>query len=260
MHKADDDPRPLAEWADDQLGAGMDGNAACLQCHDIYRTNLTAHTKHAPESSGSSCYNCHMPYTTYGLLKTIRSHTISNPSATETVDAGRPNACNLCHLDKTLEWTADSLNRWYGTPKPELGEDERSTAASVLWTLRGDAGQRAIAAQAMAWSPAQQVSGTSWMAPHLATLLDDPYDAVRFIAIRSLRTLPGFADFQFNFVAPGSERRQAQLRTMAAWDRAKGAAPSMPPTTLVRADRSLDVDNVLRLLKLRNTRRVLLRE
>ncbi len=260
MHKADDDKRSLGEWADDQLGIGMDGNGACLQCHEKFGANLTAHTKHAADSSGSSCYNCHMPYTTYGLLKTIRSHTISNPSAAETVDAGRPNACNLCHLDKTLEWTADALGRWYGTQKPALEEDDRTTAASVLWMLRGDAGQRAIAAQAMAWPPAQHASGTAWMPPHLATLLDDPYDAVRFIAIRSLRSLPGFGDFQYNFVAPPQDRRQAQLRTMAAWDRAKTSAGVMPEQTLVRGDRSLDVENVLRLLKSRNTRRVLLRE
>jgi len=260
MHKADDDTRSLGEWADDQLGAGMDGNGACLQCHDSYRANLTAHTRHAADSSGSSCYNCHMPYTTYGLLKTIRSHTISNPSASETVDADRPNACNLCHLDKTLEWTADALNRLYGTPKPELGEDDKTIASSVLWTLKGDAGERAIAAQAMGWAPAQHASGTNWMPPHLATLLDDPYDAVRFIAIRSLRTLPGFGDLQFNFVAPSPDRRQAQLRTMTAWDRLKTSAGAMPPQTLVRADRSLDIESVLRLLKSRNTRRVLLRE
>ena len=201
-----------------------------------------------------------MPYTTYGLLKTIRSHSISNPSANETVDAGRPNACNLCHLDKTLEWTADALNRWYGTQKPVLDEEDRTTAASVLWMLRGDAGQRAISAQAMGWAPAQQAAGTDWVAPHLATLLDDPYDAVRFIAIRSLKTLPGFGGLQYNFVAPSQDRRQAQLRTMAAWDRAKASAGAMPTQTLVRADRSLDVEKVLRLLKSRNTRRVLLRE
>jgi hypothetical protein len=126
--------------------------------------------------------------------------------------------------------------------------------------LRGDAGQRAIAAQAMGWAPAQQTSGTGWMPPHLATLLDDPYDAVRFIAVRSLKTLPGFGDFQYNFVASAQDRRQAQLRTMAAWDRAKTSAALMPPQALVRADRSLDVERVLRLLKMRNNRRVLLRE
>ena len=27
---------------------------------------------------------------------------------------GRPNACNLCHLDRTLGWTEQHLVRWYG--------------------------------------------------------------------------------------------------------------------------------------------------
>jgi hypothetical protein len=260
MHKADDDPRSLDDWADDQLGPGMDGNAACFQCHETYRQNVTAHTRHAADSSGSSCYNCHMPYTTYGLLKTIRSHTVSNPSAAESLEAGRPNACNLCHLDKTLGWTAENLERWYGMPKPPLDGDDATVAASLLWMLRGDAGQRAIAAQAMAWPPAQQASGTEWMAPHLATLLDDPYEAVRFIASRSLGTLPGLTNFEYDFVQPSASRRQAQLRTMATWDRTRGAAARAKPEVLIAEDGSVKVEAVLRLLKARNQRRVLLRE
>ena len=166
------------------------------------RANLTAHTHHAANSAGSSCYNCHMPYTTYGLLKTIRSHTVGSPSVTESVETGRPNACNLCHLDKTLAWTAEALESWYRRRGSPLGADEQNVAASLLWLLQGDAGQRAIVAQAMAWPPAQQASGTDWMAPHLAQLLDDPYDAVRFVAARSMRTLPGFSGFTFDFIAP----------------------------------------------------------
>ena len=101
----------------------------------------------------------------------------------------------------------DALARWYGdAPRPSLSDDERSIAASLLWLLRGDAGQRAIAAQAMGWAPAQEASGTDWMAPYLAQLLDDPYDAVRFIAGRSLRTLPGFEAFEYDFVAGPTTR------------------------------------------------------
>ncbi len=131
MHKPDEDSRPIDEWANDQLKAGMDGNNACLACHEPIRANPTAHTRHAADSSGSSCYNCHMPYTTYGLLKTIRSHTISSPSVAESVDSGRPNACNLCHLDKTLAWTGSALAQWYGTPKVTLSNDQQSTAAAL---------------------------------------------------------------------------------------------------------------------------------
>jgi hypothetical protein len=106
-----------------------------------------------------------MPYTTYGLLKTIRSHQISSPSVKATLETGRPDACNLCHLDKTLAWTAEYLEKWYATPKPQLGDEEQSVAASLLWLLKGDAGQRAIVAQSLGWAPAQQASGTAWIAP-----------------------------------------------------------------------------------------------
>ena len=238
----------------------MDGNAACVQCHPSYRDNVTAHTRHAADSSGSACYNCHMPYTTYGLLKTIRSHTVSSPSAAETLDAGRPNACNLCHLDRTLAWTGDTLERWYGIPSPALDADDRTIAASLVWLLRGDAGLRAIAAQSMGWQPAQQASGTDWMAPYLAELLDDPYDAVRYIAGRSLRSLPGLSALEYDFVAPPRVRFQAQLRTMALWDKARGAPPRSDPHLLYGRDGSVNIEQVQRLLKARDTRRVLLRE
>ena len=272
LHKKSEDQRSLAAWADDQLSvfgkeaAGDPGNgpgtsnAACLQCHEPMRANPTAHTHHAANSAGSSCYNCHMPYTTYGLLKTIRSHTIRSPSVRESVEAGRPNACNLCHLDRTLLWTGEALRRWYKTPTVPLGDDDRGVAASVLWLLTGDAGQRAIVSQAMAWPPAQEASGADWMAPYLAQLIDDPYDAVRLGAARSLAALPGFNTFAVAVVAPPAARRQAQLRTMATWDRVRKRPGRQDPELLMTPVGELDIPRVLGLLKRRNNRAMLLRE
>ena len=113
------------------------------------------------------------------------------------------------------------LSQWYGSAEP-LARRDRSVAASLLRLLRGDAGQRAIVAQAMGWGPAQHASGTDWMAPHLAQLLDDPYDAVRFIAGRSLRTLPEFSSFDYDFAAPVDRRRDAQRRVMTTFSRVRG--------------------------------------
>lgn len=79
MHKADTDSRSLEEWTDDQLHPGMRGNAACVDCHDASQYG-EQHTHHAPTSSGSNCYSCHMPFTSYGILKAIRSHHISSPN------------------------------------------------------------------------------------------------------------------------------------------------------------------------------------
>jgi len=260
LHKTADDPRPYRQWADDQLSKGKEGNQACLQCHPVIAQNLAAHTHHKVESSGSSCYNCHMPYTTYGLLKTIRSHTVSSPSVAESVDHGRPNACNMCHLDRTLEWANKALADWYGTPPAPLTDTQRTVSASVLWLLTGDAGIRAIVSQAIAWPSAQQVSGTDWMAPYLAQLLDDPYDALRFGAARSLRALPGFSGFSYDFVAPSTALREAQLRTMTTWDRVRESPKRADPELLLNPDGSLQIEAVLALLKQRDNRRMLLRE
>ena len=290
LHKSSDDPRPLKAWADDQLswvvpakGAEPAGastaaapasakpaqqtardlredDEACLQCHESMRARLTSHTRHDASSSGSRCYNCHMPYTTYGLLKTIRSHTVSSPSVAESANVGRPNACNLCHLDRTLGWTSKQLTEWYGIDSPPLNDDQEQIAASILWLLEGDAGQRAIVSRAMAWPPAQRASGPGWMAPYLAQLLDDPYDAIRLGAAAALTALPGFSDMRLDATAPPADRRRMQLRVMANWDRVRQGAARPSPELLMTSTGELDVPRVLSHLRRRNNRAMLLRE
>jgi hypothetical protein len=174
-----------------------------------------------------------MPYTTYGLLKTIRSHQISSPSVQATLATGRPDACSLCHLDKTLAWTAAALEAWYVTPRPALGDDEQTVAASVLWLLKGDAGQRAIVAQAMGWPAAQRAAGSAWLTPYLALTERDQYDAVRLIAARARRTLPPF-------------RREALPRGSAQ--------------LLLTPAGTFDTSRVNRLVRERNNRRLVYRE
>jgi hypothetical protein len=261
MHKPAEDLRSIGEWADThQVSAGMSGNGACLQCHPSFAPNVTAHTRHQPGSSGSSCYNCHMPYTSYGLLRALRSHQISSPTAAASVRTRRPNACNACHLDKTLAWTSDYLEKWYGTPQIPLDQDDRTIPASMLALLRGDAGQRALVAWSMGWTPAQHASGTSWMAPSLSVLMNDPYEAVRFIAHRSLRTLPGFGGFSFDFTGPSRQRSAEVMNVMDVWRRsgALGRSPNAP-ALLLGPDGSMKAD-VTRLLRQRDHRRMDLRE
>ena len=201
----------------DQLGTGMDGDEACLQCHDSYREKIEQHTHHRPVSTGSRCYNCHMPHTTYGLLSAIRSHWIDSPSAAASIATGRPNACNLCHLDRTLGWTAAHLTEWYGAEPVALQPPERAISAALLWLLTGDAGQRALIAWSMGWPPALEASGSTWLAPYLAHLLTDPYATVRFIAQRSLRSQPRYATLSYDFIAPAGERVAAREAVLARW-------------------------------------------
>lgn len=215
LHQPPGEARSAAAWADDQLALEMDGNRACLSCHGELAAKLTEHTGHAADSPGSACYNCHMPYTTYGLLKAIRSHQVSSPDAGASVRAGRPNACNLCHLDRTLEWTAEQLQRRYGIAPPELSERDRSVAASVVWSLAGDAGQRALLAWGLGWEPARRTAPGDFSAALLGSLLDDPYDAVRIVAERSLRRVPGFEHFEYDPVPAPTSRAPAAPRVLA---------------------------------------------
>ena len=261
MHQTPEDPRPLATWADThQVSVGMETNAACLQCHEPIGRDLPAHTNHAAGSSGSSCYNCHMPYTSYGLMQAIRSHTISSPSANESVELGRPNACNLCHLDQTLAWTADRLEAWYDTPPPRMSTEETSIAASLLWMLGGDAGLRALTAWNMGWAPAQETSGTGWMVPHLAEALNDPYDTVRYIAYRALRTMPAYAGFDYDFVAPADERIATVVPLIRSWRESPVALERTDPRLLVDPSGALRVDLMRRLFDQRDIRPLFLRE
>ena len=178
----------------DQLTAGMDTNEACFQCHAGFRDRLTEHTHHAADSSGSLCYNCHMPHTNYALFKATRSHQVTNPVAQSIEHKSRLNACNLCHLDQTLAWTANKLEDWYGQPVPSLQTDEHEISAWALWALRGDAGQRVVAAWHPRWNAAQEASGTDWLRPVLDELAKDPYAAVQHVATASQKRLPTVGD------------------------------------------------------------------
>ena len=219
MHPGQDDDRPRSQWANDQMKIDMRSNQACIQCHQDFQSDekLASHTHHGVSSAGSNCYNCHMPHTTLGLMKAMRSHTIDSPNVATTVATGRPNACNLCHLDKSLAWTGDHLEKWYGIKAPELSEEEQEVASSIRWILKGDAGQRAIAGWHFGWAPAREASGTNWMAPFLAELLNDSYDVVRFIGYHSLKELPEFSEFEYDFVGAQQDRELGRERAIQKW-------------------------------------------
>ena len=151
----------LKSWRNDQLKDAMHGNQACLQCHSEYEKDLTAHTHHAVDSQGSRCMNCHMPHTTFGLLKTIRSHQISSPTITSAKSSDRATACSLCHLDQSFPWVADKLEQWYDQKQPsESNPNAQPVSTIILHLTSGDAAQRAVAVAAMGWAPAQEASGT----------------------------------------------------------------------------------------------------
>jgi predicted CXXCH cytochrome family protein len=95
------------------------GNALCLDCHGPnaqagpHAPSVEAHTHHKADSAGSECIACHMPKIEQTIAdQNVRSHTFRfvTPDNTETLKI--PNACNLCHTDKSIEWARTALESW----------------------------------------------------------------------------------------------------------------------------------------------------
>ena len=94
-------------------------SSLCLDCHGPNSPNgphapsLAEHSHHQPESAGSSCIACHMPKiaTTLGDVN-VRSHTFRFISPAMTDAMKIPNACSVCHTDKTSAWANDALKTW----------------------------------------------------------------------------------------------------------------------------------------------------
>jgi len=244
-----------------QMKSAMQGNAACVQCHQEAKFNrdLPQHTFHAATSAGSECMNCHMPHSTYALFRALRSHQIESPNVGRSARYGTPNACNLCHLDRTLEWTQQYLTERYHQPAQPLTDEQRTVSAAVLWLLSGNAAQRAITAWHAGWDPAQQASGSNWLAPLEARLLEDPYGVVRYVAAEGLRHLPGFADFSYDFLASPPELKRAREQAVERW-RERPIAHASGPATLMQPDGHLMEGAVEKLLNQRDNRPVVIKE
>lgn len=171
---------------DAQLPHVATGVELCGSCHETLFADVSAHTHHAADSAGSECVSCHMPYSTYGLLMATRSHRLDSPIASGFDSRDAPNACNLCHQDQSLGWTAERLEQWYQRPSPPIPPDLRDVPAGALWLLRGDAVQRAIAAWHLRQPWVQDSGEMRGLEPALVTLLADPVSAVRQVGGRTL--------------------------------------------------------------------------
>jgi predicted CXXCH cytochrome family protein len=243
--------------ANDQLKPLATTNTACNQCHPRFQdpAELTAHTHHPANNPGSQCYNCHMPHVSYALFTAIRTHQVINPQVKPTGPDSRPNACNLCHLDRTLAWTAKHLTRWYDQPEVKLPEADRGVSAALRWLLAGDAAQRVITAWHFGWQPAREASGTDWILPRLAHVLDDPYPAVRFVGWQSLKSLPGLAAFSYDFDGTGAHRRKVIGQLLNAWSGSVAGGKHRPDAALLsRPDGGVDSRRLQQLRKTRDDR------
>jgi predicted CXXCH cytochrome family protein len=136
--------------------------AACVRCHDrfadpdIARGHAGAHA----DVPGVSCLDCHMPRVVMGLDHYVRSHRISSPTDPRILGDAGPNACNLCHLDRSIRWTVAALARDHDaavalprTAARSYGGD-LDVAVGEAWLADARPALRVLAAHAYARRPA----------------------------------------------------------------------------------------------------------
>ena len=90
----------------------------------------------------------------------------------------------------------------------------------------------------------------------------DPYDAVRYIAYRSLRERPGFADLDYDYMGPPEERLAAARQAAGIWRGQRRAAGELTDLTFLMGDATGSLADRLfeHLASQRNDRRVSLAE
>lgn len=247
-----------------QLEPAMRGNAACTSCHTSLAKDVSAHTRHAEESSGSECMNCHMPGIVYGVLSIHRSHRVEKPDVARDVSGSRPNACAQCHVNRSAEWVAARMSDWWGSPA-NLAPRSNGVPLDAPWALiaahSGDAAERAVTLDALGRDTlALDDRGRLVALGNALVGLGDNYGAVRLIARRSALRLDarlslGLRDSLLAFDVQGApdERRADLLAVVDLFSsRARARFPSPEPGLLLGPDWTLDRGLLGRLLSLQS--------
>lgn len=191
----------------------------CLECHQQFvpEAKLVAHTHHAANTEGSRCMNCHMPRINEGLQDIVRTHRIFSPTDDKMIAANHPNACNLCHLDKNIDWTITKLREWYkpgfSVPENYLAETypHRSGPVALNWLHSVSEAVRLVGADAVIREEAW------WALPEVLDLIaTDKHMINRQFTQKRLNEKLGYDlrkhDFQFYDSPEHRLKRMADLK------------------------------------------------
>ncbi|MBK6281575.1 MAG: ammonia-forming cytochrome c nitrite reductase subunit c552 [Draconibacterium sp.] len=85
-------------------------NDACIKSHAQRISDFFAHSGHEAGSPGAVCINCHMPKTVFGNMNRS-DHSFRPPMPEATILFDSPNACNMCHTDKSAEWANNIVKK-----------------------------------------------------------------------------------------------------------------------------------------------------
>ena len=103
-------------------------------CHAAIAAQAAAHTHH----KNATCLDCHMPKVLTGVLDKFADHSIDVPNIRNTIAHGVPNACGVCHRDKSAGALAASLDSWW----PERARAQRAAHSPGRCDRRKDRGRQ----------------------------------------------------------------------------------------------------------------------
>lgn len=136
---------------------GRFSNGQCTGCHASKAQPVERHTYHRPESAGSRCVSCHMPYLQQpNVGPHIRygrsDHAIPIPRPLFDTRLGVESACQQCHRDRSAQQLQDQVSAWYGQLKPHpaavtgiLAADSLRDAGKAIAAILGAVDGHAIA-------------------------------------------------------------------------------------------------------------------
>jgi tetratricopeptide (TPR) repeat protein len=138
-----------------------------------------------------------MPVHTYMVIDRRHDHSFRIPRPDLSAKLGTPNACNDCHTDKTREWAAAAVERWFGPDRE--GFQNYAEAFDAAWKGSSDAAGLLGKVAANQNTPAfARASALTDLAPYLLasaaelvrTGLKDPDPMVRIGALAMLENVP----------------------------------------------------------------------
>jgi predicted CXXCH cytochrome family protein len=195
-------------------------DALCLKCHAKFEPApaRVRHTHHPMGSEGARCMNCHMPRINESLEDVVRTHMIYSPTRADMIEANHPNACNLCHTGRPIDWTLSWLKQWYGARYDEkkiaANYPARAGPVGPGWLNSDNEAVRLVGADALVRARDAQAL------PQLLRALDDPYLLNRQFAARRLREMLNvrLSEFGYRFYMSAAERQKplADLRAKYA--------------------------------------------
>lgn len=156
----------------------QEDNSLCLRCHgNGTKVNgiaapvidIAKHTPCPQGSKGARCVECHMPESNYMARDPRRDHSFNSPDPQMSVELGIPNACTMCHRNKTDLQAAEDVRKYYGDKPKMAAYRDRTRAVQMAYDNKPGAREALLKALA------KEENG-AWKATLLDLLASYPAD------------------------------------------------------------------------------------